>query len=281
MRLYDRIIGAGFASVIAADPPAYVQGILQSTVRFDITNIAEYLDSFPDDKTWNLSDAVSLMMPFEHMWMEWQTPAARAGLLAVQSEQEDGTDGNLAQHFDVFLDSREFHGLAGGRPIHIGGILFVVDGCDGSYVADSASYIVSEELAGVSRWRDVLRAKLPIINMALSLMHCKNVEIVDAESTGTRQQRRFEERRGIQVAQFKMLVIDPSMTQKRYEGANRQPRARGTRSMHIARGHFATYSEDRPLFGKYSGTFWKPAHVRGSADVGMVGKDYAVKAPKP
>ena len=48
------------------------------------------------------------------------------------------------------------------------------------------------------------------------------------------------------------------------------------RALHICRGHFATYSPDKPLFGKHAGTFWVPAHVRGNAERGVVAKDYRV-----
>ena len=51
------------------------------------------------------------------------------------------------------------------------------------------------------------------------------------------------------------------------------------KALHICRGHFATYTENNPLFGKLKGTFWKPAHVRGSIEDGIVDKDYRV-SPK-
>jgi len=50
------------------------------------------------------------------------------------------------------------------------------------------------------------------------------------------------------------------------------------RAYHLVRGHFATYSEERRLFGKHVGTFFIPAHVRGSAEAGAVVKDYALAA---
>jgi hypothetical protein len=49
------------------------------------------------------------------------------------------------------------------------------------------------------------------------------------------------------------------------------------RAMHICRGHFATYREEAPLFGKYAGTFWKPMHIKGNASRGIVDKGYSVK----
>lgn len=51
------------------------------------------------------------------------------------------------------------------------------------------------------------------------------------------------------------------------------------RSFVICRGHFATYTDDRKLFGKYVGTFWRPDHARGSPEAGEVVKQYAVHAP--
>jgi hypothetical protein len=43
--------------------------------------------------------------------------------------------------------------------------------------------------------------------------------------------------------------------------------------------HFAHYTEEAPLFGKYTGTFYIPMHVRGRAEQGAVVKDYRVLAP--
>jgi hypothetical protein len=114
--------------------------------------------------------------------------------------------------------------------------------------------------------------------LAISFLHCKNVTVEDAKPVGSRQQRRLEQRRGVRHSSFKTLVIEPMRQVLRTEGQSERHGLQ--RALHICRGHFAHYSEDRPLFGKYSGTFWRPAHVRGSAEIGMVGKDYKVTAPK-
>ena len=44
--------------------------------------------------------------------------------------------------------------------------------------------------------------------------------------------------------------------------------------LHTVRGHFAHYTADAPLFGKYVGTWWRPWHVRGNPDHGVVVSDY-------
>ena len=47
--------------------------------------------------------------------------------------------------------------------------------------------------------------------------------------------------------------------------------------LHICRGHFSIYTEERKLFGKYTGRYWIPAHVRGNPELGTIEKDYEVK----
>ena len=46
---------------------------------------------------------------------------------------------------------------------------------------------------------------------------------------------------------------------------------------HLCRGHFKTFTQDKPLFGKYSGTFWWNPQSRGNKELGEVEKDYEVK----
>lgn len=45
---------------------------------------------------------------------------------------------------------------------------------------------------------------------------------------------------------------------------------------HSVRAHYATYTKERPLFGKYAGRFYVPAHFRGGINNGVVSKDYKI-----
>ena len=49
---------------------------------------------------------------------------------------------------------------------------------------------------------------------------------------------------------------------------------------HLCRGHFKTFTEERPLFGKYSGTFWWNPQSRGDRSKGVVEKEYKVTTAK-
>lgn len=110
--------------------------------------------------------------------------------------------------------------------------------------------------------------------LTFSFMHCKNVRRV--ENLPDEKLQKARERKGKDpLTKFYTLEINPMKEVLRKEG---QVSKNGlARALHICRGHFAHYTEERPLFGKVSGRFWVPAHVRGSKDAGEVKKDYSVK----
>lgn len=111
------------------------------------------------------------------------------------------------------------------------------------------------------------------VYLAVSFCHCKNV--LRIENSLGRHERRHEERAGRAFVRYYTLEINPMREVIRREGGEAEV---GTKkAMHIVRGHFATYSQEHPLFGRYSGTFWKPMHVRGDITKGIASKDYVVQ----
>lgn len=110
---------------------------------------------------------------------------------------------------------------------------------------------------------------------AFMFSHCKNVELV--ERLPKRHEQREAKRRGEPILKYHEIVIDPGRTTQVAVGAGNPHQDKPSRALHIARGHFATYTEDKPLFGKYTGTYWRPAHVRGSAELGAIKSTYKVK----
>lgn len=108
--------------------------------------------------------------------------------------------------------------------------------------------------------------------LGVAFMHCKNVVV--HEGKYTRPERRRAEREQRQLPKFYTLDIDPMKRVLRTEG--RQDTEGLRRALHICRGHFATYTTEKPLFGKHVGTYWVPQHVRGSAEFGAIQKEYRV-----
>lgn len=114
--------------------------------------------------------------------------------------------------------------------------------------------------------------------LAICFAHCKNVRMVDGDQIAPKLAKSFEKKHGRPPVIFKTLEIDPMREVLRREG---QAETTGLkRALHICRGHFSTYTPERPLFGKIAGQFWVPAHVRGRSSEGVVSKEYAVRAPR-
>lgn len=106
--------------------------------------------------------------------------------------------------------------------------------------------------------------------MALGLLNCRNVETKVVPYSG-HQQKKLK-RSGSPLITRRTLVIKPQG--KRYEGSG-ESTGRENR-WHMCRGHFKTFTEAAPLFGRVTGTFWWQAQVRGSKSRGEVHKDYLI-----
>lgn len=116
--------------------------------------------------------------------------------------------------------------------------------------------------------------------LALSFMHCKNVTMKTTEPAKKIVHNNSAKRRGeksFQPVTFKTLNIKPMRKVLQTEG---QERTKGTHTaMHICRGHFKTFDE-KPLFGKYKGTYWWEDNVRGSDKERSVQKKYNIVVPQ-
>lgn len=129
----------------------------------------------------------------------------------------------------------------------------------------------------INRANGMFHAWFDPLLLTISFMNCRNV--TRTETYPKRHDVREAKRRGVPLpTKYYTLQIEPMRNALSGEGGMK---ANGfKKALHICRGHFSHYSEDKPLFGKYSGQFWIPSHVRGSAESGKVVKDYSVKAPR-
>ena len=107
-------------------------------------------------------------------------------------------------------------------------------------------------------------------------MHCKNVEFKTI-NPHAKLSKKHKKRTGSDLIRYHVLDIDPlrKLFEKYKTGAETNLR----RALHLCRGHFKTFTEDAPLFGRHSGTFWWTQQVRGVKESGTILKDYRVSAP--
>ena len=108
------------------------------------------------------------------------------------------------------------------------------------------------------------------------LMHCKNVtsEVVNHPP---KLAKAYQKRHRVPLVKYQTVNIDPMRRILRSEGKAHETGIR--KALHICRGHFRTYSPEKPLFGKVAGTFFVPMHTRGSAKAGINIPDYRVVLP--
>ena len=116
----------------------------------------------------------------------------------------------------------------------------------------------------------VLEQWLATALMVVSMVNCSNVGLDDETPSYPRPARRRLARKGKPLVTFKRLHIKPHKSH-----APSGEHGEGGVAVHIVRGHFKTYTEERPLFGKRTGTYWWQPMLRGTENR-FVLKDYEV-----
>jgi hypothetical protein len=169
-------------------------------------------------------------------------------------------------------------GFQDGMPGIVPAQMVFAIGPRGEMLADPTAYI-----GFVSNPRDaeeagsMFHSLLKPVLVSLSFLHCKNVVQIEHQPDGVINRER--KKVGLKpFVRYHTINIEPMKKVLRTEGRIETEGLK--RALHICRGHFSHYSEEKPLFGKYAGTFWVPAHVRGSLDEGLVVSDYNVKGPE-
>lgn len=122
---------------------------------------------------------------------------------------------------------------------------------------------------------------LPLF-LAITFMHCHNVPLL-ARDPPRKLQRKHRKATSGDLTRYHVLDIDHARHVLSTEGRADEVGLR--RALHIARGHFRTYTPERGgPFGRritQPVTVWIPQHARGKATAGRVEKDYSVSALAP
>jgi hypothetical protein len=158
----------------------------------------------------------------------------------------------------------------------VDGIIYLLDLKTISLLDDnfnlSNSYSIGDEAS--------VPGAVPFCYLALftfSLMNCKNAIIINNNPQNKLQKKRH--RRGeFPLVQYKTISVNGSLLTINNQHLISQ-NDNQLMPFHIVRGNFAVY-DDKPLFGKHYGTYWRPQHSRGDKKLGIIEKDYSVQEPK-
>jgi len=131
-------------------------------------------------------------------------------------------------------------------------------------------YTVIEE----QHWLPLLQPCL----MSVCFLHVKNVTM-ERVTPAPPVQKKAKKRYGEPLCTYHVLQVQPFKQVLEKEGNVSQTGIR--KAMHLCRGSFHHYGDEfgkGKLFGKISGSFWVPAHIRGAIEQGMVDKSYKMAA---
>lgn len=294
---------------------AWVDGVedfrtdVAQAVQFEASNVAEFAFSHGFRKEWNIVDDVPCWLPpFPELFLEYRLPpAAKDQDMGVFSENVPHALGHLIStresnaedcaswfpesgkrdrvRFLVSVASAVRFSAEAVATVPIIQRRFGFDG-QGRMVAGRTDFPLTCCIDHDSKeWKDALYYisgymecfSIPMI-LALGFLHCKNVVQTIAEPD--RDLNRARRKAGLKpFVRYRTINIEPMKQVLRTEGGIETNGLR--KALHIARGHFATYTADRPLFGRFVGTVWRPAHTRGTLKQGVVVSDYHVQAPRP
>lgn len=233
-------------------------------------------EDIPDEP--KIVDALTYMpsIPtYPHMWVEWRCRSSRyaAAVLKVGYYEDDedvtGDDTeNWHSHAYVFQASVDGRlGYSGMVDMHWN---------DDAVFTDSQYY--ESGSPNSATWATLQRANDALVT-AFMFSHCKGGDVV--ERLPPRHERRQAQREGLPVLKFHEIVIDPDRPRVVGGGAADGQQPESTMPRHFVRGHFALYTKERPLFGKYVGPVYHRPHARGSLKNGLVKSTYRVKAGTP
>lgn len=307
-RLYDNIIAGRLClakNLVEAMKPGYaptakkaLENAIENAAVIVADNVSDFYYEDPKE-TYDIErDFPNLAPPFPKMWIEYRFSGTineagkishreshYIGILFTSRRQERG---GWCYRAEPFLSQKRAKEPIGP----LGGVLIGVSP-DGAYrpaarhmrfadgrigvpceVANAEQLSELERSAVVDSCLNVIKPAL----LAISFMHCRNVETREGPRPPIALDKKWRKRYGRPLVRYKVIDIDPMRRVLESEGGASTNGLK--KALHICRGHFATYTEDAPLFGRVVGTFWKPQHVRGTASAGAVVKDYNVKAPR-
>jgi hypothetical protein len=268
--------------------------LFSATNFFDINTASElYWQGRQDYYSLN-EDFGSMLPPYDKVWMEWTLPKrvlAKGGhWMELESPYSWAANINSYAHGDsrimdvnLFVSSPtamvapNFDGeiVPGVVSIPITASLHL-DGKTG-LVKDIYDYAPADAVEKDSKTYDFIRDELydkNVVWMALQLMNCKNISTRPLGSVFSRSSA--QKRKGEPTVKYQTIVLPGSQTG--HHSTGRRPK-QDVLALHKVRGHFKTFTPERPLLGRHVGTYWWGWQVRGNPENGVVISDYQLKQP--
>jgi len=214
-------------------------------------------------KTGLLSELGPVLLPYDSLWIEARTPGSGSWRGAsVRSGEGQLTVSTLHAFPDqkhVYVDPQQSivtlnpDGTISNQRRLISRT-FVGDGLPAycEFLLDEAQYATIMALT------------------TIALMNCRNVTVEPVTPAGPLS-KKHAKRFGRPLMRYSRIVLPATRNGGGTAGFG------GPKALHLVRGHFKTYTDDAPLFGKRTGTWWWGWQARGDESRGTVIPSYDVR----
>jgi hypothetical protein len=255
---------------------------IKSAQHFSVSNVHGLLQTMTkyDNKPVFYGGGLQdVRMPYKKIWVDWKENGTKFGLLANELD------------YDLIVLSTFLHDSMGRGWMLIPVLVWISIGKTLSennkfldiFPLEESKKLDSNLVSGGflkhaegkfdhNRIGEYAKTYTPVLNSVLLFLGCKNIGTEKNMPDEALNKSRIK--KGKQpLFTYHTLVIKP--VGKKQESI---PKDLWHNRIHLARGHFKTYTEDNPMFGKITGRFWWQPHVRGQNKEGIVLKDYELKA---
>jgi len=287
-RLYQRIAAEGGKFAIGfkdAQRAEFLRNMRLAEIIWADDVVQSLFDSSePEKSPWDEADIVT--PPFSRMWIEYGYPPhvdpsgkGRCGaLVLVDHYPTADMPGSFALVLAQAID---------GTPpvIGYGAVTFEI-GIDGRMTKDCKLFTPYEHEhwndLQRSQWRDDQSFQAGLMAAIISMLHTKNVT-TDEQPIDARHAKHCLRKFGEREGGYKFRTVNVwDKPLREYIREAKDAVNKGLMPLHKCRGGYAKYGPEFGkglLFGKYSGRFFHPPHMRGKAKNGITHKDYRVAVP--
>ena len=271
---------------------------------FDIDNVAAYVEHTmpPEASSKNgksiIEQAGPLRLPYKKMWVEFQPgqkiwgnlfqkksghneepPTYYAGAFLQEFHPDDPERDEFLRTAqvgeftdDVILLLMTFHDSYGMLDQNHWAFLVNPNG-DLVFEASASNQSGNALFQKFGLDADAITAAMSLIAapviIAIGLMNCRNIE-TENRTTKPTSKRKHRKRITTPGTEYKVIKL-PGAPSNRVDG---EVKNEGNTRYHTVRGHFKTYTEEKPLYGKLTGTWWWAPSVRGKKENGEIISTY-------
>lgn len=270
----------------------------------DFSNVSDYMYPFLMDQI-DTKDFPNIAPPFRRFWMETRAPktyltsegvkegpgpfpnawgfivqAFEAGstefdqwILGIPPERRN--DVRWLVDYELVLERRKGKVVrsfvAWKTAIQENGEILTENG--DPYIGVTSTHPLSPDPEQIKEFADMYASMmLAPIFLAITFMHCKNVQLVE-NTPPAKASKRHKRECGYPLFSYRTIVVEPI---KKILASSSKGSTDIKMALHICRGHFKNF-DLKPLFGKHKGMYWWESHVRGNEKYGHSEHGYVIE----